>query len=198
MIQEWNHDPASAEIIFTISEWFSTPSMSTILHSYASREFQDFLTKWFVTWKPSSPYFAQSNVLAESSVIFEIFIVETRCSEYEVVGIQDFIVWVSLQTEGRRTKPEHFRVWSSVATMFGYTPYGVWIILDQGYGARRCLESRQKRPKSTTTLLLLISRLFHWDRCNWPKREYKILFPSGCTSWQNRRHIRPLHENDME
>ena len=59
MIQEWNHDPASAEIIFTISEWFSTPSMPTNLHSYVgsqyvSREFQDFLTKWFVTWKPSS------------------------------------------------------------------------------------------------------------------------------------------------
>jgi len=148
---------------------------------YVSREFQDFLTKWFMTWKPSSPYFAQSNVLAESSVIFEIFIVETRCSEYEVVGIQDCIVWVSLHTDDRRTKPEHFRVWSSVAIMFGYTPYGVQIILDQGYGARRCLESRQKRPKSTTTLLLLISRLFHWDRWNWPKREYKILFPSGYT-----------------
>ena len=97
MIQEWNHDPASAEIIFTISEWFSTPSMPTNLHSYVgsqyvSREFQDFLTKWFVTWKPSSPYFAQSNGLAESSVIFEIFIVETRCSEYEVVGILGCIV----------------------------------------------------------------------------------------------------------
>ena len=101
MIQEWNHDPASAEIIFTISEWFSTPSMPTNLHSYVgsqyvSREFQDFLTKWFVTWKPSSPYFAQSNGLAESSVIFDIFIVETRCSKYEVVGILGWIVWVSL------------------------------------------------------------------------------------------------------
>ena len=94
MIQEWNHDPASAEIIFTISEWFSTLGVPTILRSdggsqYASREFQDFLAKWFVTWKPSSPYFAQSNGLAESSVkslkhlLLKMDVPSTKSSEFK-------------------------------------------------------------------------------------------------------------------
>lgn len=36
--------------------------------SLTSRKFQEFLSKCFITWKPSSPYYPKSNELAERTI----------------------------------------------------------------------------------------------------------------------------------
>ena len=73
LLAQWNQYPTSQQLVNVCQKFFSDLGVPTIFRSdggtvYASRTFQDFLARWNVTWKVSSPGYPQSNGYAECYV----------------------------------------------------------------------------------------------------------------------------------
>ena len=193
---------------------------------YSSREFQDFLKKWFVTWRPSSPYFAQSNGLAESSVkalkalLLKLGTPSTKSPEFKKALLE---FRNTPRSDGRSPNevvygrqlrsciPTHHTAfdpkWIKAMDAADKKKSDIAKKVEQHYNATandlapipigtkvRVFDPQLKRW-SRKAVIVAIGR---GSRSAHAHREYKILFPSGRSSWRNRRHIRPLHAGDED
>ena len=172
---------------------------------FSSVGFQSFLKEWGIKWRPSSPYYPQSNGLAENGVKklkgMVIKIIEER-------GHLDEDVLTRAMIELRNT-PGPFGV-SPATVVYGYELRSLLPVIERRDGeAAKRKEHYDKGARALKPLdvedkvVVQHEETKRWDRKGrliekGDHRKYLIKLDNGRKIWRNRRFLRLNHEMETQ
>jgi hypothetical protein len=200
----------TADVIKPIRKTFMDQGIPRVFESdggpqFASTEFQSFLKKWGIKWRSSSPYYAQSNGLAENGVKklkgLIIKIIEEN-------GYLDEDVLTRAIIELRNTPGP---LGSSPSTIvYGYELRSMLPVIErrnEEATKRRLYYNKGARGlkplEVDDNVVVQHEETKRWDRKGiiiqkGPHRKYCIGLGNGRTIWRNRRFVKLNHEIEVQ
>ena len=216
-VQKFNHDPDAKMLEKVFSKIFVTTGVPVQFRSdqgpqFAAKHFQDFLTRWGVTWAPSSPHYPQSNGHAEAAVkAMQHLVAKTGGNTEEEPFLRGLLEFRNTpRADGRSPaqivygRPMRSHVpahWSSFDKE--WQP-------DEENSNKKALEQKAKAKERYDQHASALQDLKigqevriqdhntqRWEKIGKivatnDKRAYQVQIPSGRSYWRNRRFLRPV------